>query len=64
MGKISKKRNASRNKSEANPGSRQGERRSSGAKPRGTNVSRGGGSDAKSSKARASAARAKSSRGT
>ncbi len=55
MGKISKKRNASRNKSEANPGSRQGERRSSGAKPSGTNVSRGGGSDAKSSKAGAGA---------
>jgi hypothetical protein len=54
-----------RNKtSGAKAGARQGNRRHSGAKPSGTNVSEGGGSAAKKRSSGASAARGKSARST
>jgi hypothetical protein len=65
MASISiKKANAKPKTSAKKAGNRQAERRSSGAKPGGTNLDRGGGSAAKKSQPGASGARGKGSRGT
>ena len=64
MASISKKQNKGGAKQSKGAGSRPGTRRSSGAKPSGTNLSHGGGSAAKKSNPGASAARGKGARGT
>lgn len=65
MASISKKAGQGKVKnSPAQAGNRPGERRSSGAKPSGTNLDRGGGSAAKSARTSGTAARGKGARGT
>jgi hypothetical protein len=65
MGSISKLQNGpGGKKSAAKAGARPGERRSSGAKPSGTNLDRGGGSAAKSARTSGSAARGRGARAT
>ncbi|MFL6529155.1 MAG: hypothetical protein ACJ8HQ_07240 [Chthoniobacterales bacterium] len=64
MASISRTKNIAKPKSTKNAGSRAGEQRHSGAKPSGTNVSRGGGSAAKKQGTSGSGARGKGARGT
>jgi len=64
MASISKSKNIKKTKSPIGAGSRPGERRSSGKKPSGTNLDRGGGSAAKKHKPSGTASRGKGARGT
>ncbi|MFL6501179.1 MAG: hypothetical protein ACJ8LL_10775 [Candidatus Udaeobacter sp.] len=64
MASISKSKNIKKTKSSTGAGSRAGERRSSGKKPSGTNLDRGGGTAAKKHKPSGTGARGKGARST
>jgi hypothetical protein len=64
MASISRSKNIKKTKAPKDAGSRAGERRSSGKKPSGTNLDRGGGSAAKKHKPSGTAARGKGARST
>jgi len=64
MASLSKSKITKKTKSPARAGSRPGERRSSGKKPSGTNLDRGGGTAAKKHKPSGTAARSKGARST